>query len=323
MNYAAWLRLAAACSIVAAAAPAPAQSWPSRPIKLLVPYSPGGLPDTVARVLSLPLQTALGQSVVVENKPGAGGAVAATVIAQSPADGYTLLLTDGPMLAITPLMMQRPAYDAAKDFAAVALVGTAPLFLAANARLRANTLAELVAQAKAEPGVRNYGSSGIGSIHHLSAEAMKAGLGIELTHIPFRGSGNSVPAMVGGDVDLVFASPPSLMGFVKSGQAKLLAINSARRSPLAPEVPTLAETIPGFDFAFTVAVLAKTGTPPDLIDRISAEIGKIVRQPEIIERLHKAGVDPIGTGPQQLAKALRAESARITAAAKLANLQPE
>ncbi|MGR4868345.1 Bug family tripartite tricarboxylate transporter substrate binding protein [Variovorax sp. LARHSF232] len=323
MNFQSFLGTAAACLAIAASGPLHAQAYPSKPIRLVVPYSPGGLPDTVARVLSSRLQTALGQPVVVENKPGASGAVAAAAIAQSPADGYTLLVSDGPMLAITPLLMQKPAYNAQKDFVPVSLVGTAPLFLAANSRAKFNTLDELVAQSKAKPDSSNYGSSGIGSIHHLTAEAMKAGLGIQVTHIPFRGSGNSVPAMVGGDVDLVFASPPSLMGFVKSGQAKLLAINSAKRSPLAPDVPALAEKIPGFDFAFTVAVLAKTGTPREPIDKISAEIAKIVKQPDVVEQLQKAGVDPIGAGPDQLAKALRAESARITAAAKVANLKAE
>ena len=323
MNRSTFLKLAAASLAVAIAGTSQAQPYPSKPIKLVVPYSPGGLPDTVARVLSQRLQEALGQPVVVENKPGAGGAVAATTITQLPADGYTLLVTDGPMLAITPLMTQRPIYNAEKDFVPVSLVGTAPLFLAANPRVKADTLDQLVALAKARPGSLNYGSSGIGSIHHLTAEAMKAGLGIQVAHIPFRGSGNSVPALIGGDVDLVFASPPALMGFVKSGQAKLLAINSARRSPLAPDVPALAEKIPGFDFAFTVAVLAKTGTPREPIEKVSAAIAKIVKRPDVVEQLQKAGVDPVGDGPDQLAKALRAESSRITAAARQANLKPE
>jgi len=319
----AFLKLASACLAVAASGSLHAQAYPSKPIKLVVPYSPGGLPDTVARVLSRPLQAALGQPVVVENKPGAGGAVAAATISQAPPDGYTLLVTDGPMLAIAQITTQKPAYNLEKDFAPVSLVGTAPLFLAANPRMKANTLDELVAQAKANPAAFNYGSSGIGSIHHLTAEAMKAGLGIQLMHVPFRGSANSVPAMIGGEVDLVFASPPSLMGFVKAGKAKLLAINSAQRSALAPNVPTLAEKLPGFDFAFTIAVLAKTGTPRDAIDRISAEIAKIVTQPDVVEQLQKAGVDPIGKGPDQLAKAMRAESIQITTAAKHANLKPE
>jgi tripartite-type tricarboxylate transporter receptor subunit TctC len=320
-----FLALASAAVVASVYFPAKAQAqaFPSKPIKLIVPYSPGGLPDTVARVLSLRLADAFGQPVVVENKSGASGAVAAAAITQAPADGYTLLVTDGPMLAITPLMSQKMAYDPAKDFVPVSLVGTAPLFLAVHPSVKARTIEELVALAKAKPGTLNYGSSGVGSIHHLTAEAMKDGLGIFITHIPFRGSANSVPAMIGGQVEMVFASPPSLMGFVKAGQARLLAINSTKRSPLAPDVPALGEKLPGFDFAFNVAVLAKTGTPNDVIARVSSEIAKIVKRPDVIEQLQKAGVDPVGSTPEQLATALRKESVRVAAAAKRADLKAE
>lgn len=326
MKRSTFLRQMAAAALTAGMARpllAAAESYPSRPIRLVVPYSPGGLPDTVARLLALRLQGALGQPVVVENKPGASGAIAASAIAQAPADGYTLLVTDGPMLSITPLLTRKPSYDPAKDFVPVSLIGTAPLFLAVNAKVNARTLDELIALAKARPGSLNYGSSGTGSIHHLTAEAMKASLGIALTHIPFRGSANSVPAMIGGQVDMVFSSPPSLMGFVKAGQARLIAINAPHRSALAPEVPALAEKSPGFDFAFTVAVLAKAGTPGEAIDRIQAEIARIVRQPEVAEQLQTAGVDPAGGTPKELAQALRAESLRVAAAARQARLQPE
>jgi tripartite-type tricarboxylate transporter receptor subunit TctC len=277
----------------------------------------------VARALARHLQDALGQSVIVENKPGAGGAVAAATLIQSPADGYTLLLTDGPTLAIAPLITKKLSYDAAKDFTPVSLVGKAPLFLAVNADLKVKSLDELIALAKAKPGSLTYGSSGAGSIHHLTAEAMKVALGLDLTHIPFRGSANSVPAMIGGQVDMVFASPPSLMGFVKSGKTRLLAINSLLRSPLAPDVPALAEKIPGFDFAFNVAVLARSGTPADTVARLSTEIAKIVKQPDVIEQFRTAGVDPVGGSPEQLAQALRSETARVTAAAARADLKAE
>jgi len=303
--------------------PAAAQSFPSQPIKLVVPYAPGGLPDTVARLLAQRLQGPLGQPVVVENKAGGGGAVAAAALAQAPADGHTLLITDGPMLAIAPLLAKRVTYDATRDFVPVSLVGTAPLFMAVNASVRANTLDEFIALAKAKPGALTYGSAGIGSIHHLTTEAAKEALGIFVTHIPFRGSGASVPALIGGQVDMVFASPPSLMGFVKSGQAKLIAINSARRSDLAPNVPTLGEKIPGFDFAFTVVVLARKGTPREAIDRLSAEIAKVVKSPDMIEPLRAAGVDPVGGNPDQLAKAMRSEADRVTKASKRASLSAD
>jgi tripartite-type tricarboxylate transporter receptor subunit TctC len=314
--------LAAALAFVTLAVNAQT-GFPTGPVKLVVPYVPGGLPDTVARILSQRLQIALGQAVVVENKPGASGAVAAAAIAQAPADGHTLLVTDGQLLAITPLLSAKPTYDATKDFVPVSLVGTAPLFLAVNPKVKANNLDELIALAKSKPGALNYGSAGIGSPHHLTAEAMKEGLGIFITHIPFRGSGASMPAMVGGQVDMVFASPPSLMGFVKSGQARLIAINAGKRSALAPDVPALAEKIPGFDYAFTVVVLAKTGTPVSVVAKLSEALAAAVKQPEVVEALRTAGVDPIGGSPDDLARTMRAEGARVAAAAKRANLKAE
>lgn len=300
-----------------------AQDFPSKPVRLVVPYSPGGLPDTVARIVSQRLSEGLGQPVVVENKPGGSGAVAAGMLAQAPADGYTLILTDGPMLAITPLVVKKMTYDPVKDFAPVSLVGKAPLLLAVNASVKANTLDELILQAKASPGVMNYGSSGLGSIHHLTAEAMNHALGIKVTHVPFKGSANSIPALVGEQVDMAFASPPTLMGFVKSGKVKLIAINSSKRSPLAPTVPTLGEHIPGFDFAFNVAVLAKTGTPQAIVDRLSAEFAKVVKYPDVVQKLQGAGVDPIGGSAEQLAVALRSEAKRVQEAGKAADLKAE
>lgn len=318
-----WL-LGLACLAQFAIGPvAHAQSYPNRAIKLVVPYSAGGLPDTVARLISRALGDALGQPVYVDNRPGAGGAIAATAITQSPPDGYTLLVTDGPMLSITPLLTKKVGYDASSDFVPISLVGQAPLFLAVNANVKANTLEEFIALAKAKPGALNYGSAGNGSIHHLTTEAMNASLGITITHVPFKGSANSVPAMIGGQVDMVFASPPSLMGFVKTGQARILATNASARSPLAPQMPALAEKIPGFDFAFTVAVLARKGTPAEVITRINAEIDKIVKNPENIEQLRRAGVDPVGGSPAQLAQALASEKARVTDAAARAQLKAE
>ncbi|HEX2546566.1 MAG TPA: tripartite tricarboxylate transporter substrate-binding protein [Ramlibacter sp.] len=317
------LALAATACLVAAPLAQAQASYPSQSVKLIVPYAAGGLPDTVARIVGQRLGDSLGQTFVVDNKTGAGGAVAAAALAAAPADGYTFMVTDGPMLAIPPFVSAKPPFNAQKDFVPVSLIGVAPLYLAVNSKLPVNNLTELIALAKSKPGALNYGSAGLGSIHHLTAEAMKAGLGINLTHVPFRGSGQSVPAMIGGQVDMIFASPPALMGFVKNGQAKLIAINTARRSSQTPDVPALSETIPGFDFAFNVMVLAKPGTPQPVIDKINAELARIVRTPEVVELLQKAGVDPIGAPVQQTAAALRAEMQRIAGAAQHANLKPE
>lgn len=313
---------AVACLGVSAAGHAEG-AYPSQAVRLIVPYVPGGLPDTVSRIVAKRLTQDLGQPFIVENKPGAAGAVAAVALAQAPADGYTFMVTDGAMLAIPPFVTTKPAFNAQKDFVTVSVIGTAPLYLAVNSKLKANTLDELVAYARSKPGVLTYGSSGVGSIHHLTAEAMKAGLALDIRHVPFRGSGQSVPAMISGQVDMIFASPPSLMGFVKNGQAKLIAINSAKRSPQTPNVPALSEKIPGFDYAFNVVVLAKPGTPQAAIDRINADISKIVKSPEVVEQLQTAGVDPVGAGVQQSALALRSELQRIAGAAQHAGLKPD
>ena len=319
------LAAAAAAAVSLGAVPAghAEGAYPSQPVKLIVPYVPGGLPDTVSRIVAKRLTQDLGQSFVVENKAGGAGAIAAGALAQAPADGYTLMVTDGAMLAIPPFVTAKPSFNAQKDFVTVSIIGTAPLYLAVNPKINVNTLDELVTLAKAKPGVLTYGSSGLGSIHHLTAEAMKAGLGINLTHVPFRGSGQSVPAMIGGQVDMIFASPPSLMGFVKNGQARLIAINSAKRSPQTPNVPALSEKIPGFDFAFNVVLLAKPGTPQAVIDKLNAEIARVVKSPEVVEQLQTAGVDPLGSGVSQSAAALKAEMHRIAGAAQHAGLKPE
>lgn len=314
------LAMLACTGLVTSAA---AQPFPSKPVKLVVGYAPGGLPDTVARLLAHRLQPVLGQPVVVENRTGASGSVAVSAVLSSPADGHTLLVTDGPMLAIAPVVSRQLAFDPVKDLAPVSLVGTAPLFLAVHSQVKADTIDELIALAKSHPGRLNYGSAGIGSIHHLTAEAMKEGLGLFVTHIPFRGSGASVPALIGGQVDMVFASPPALMGFVNSKQAKLLAINAAKRSSLAPNVPTLGERIPGFDFAFNVVVLARSGTPAKIVTRLNAEIARIVKSPEAAEPLRVAGVDPVGGDVEETAAAMRKENERIVKAARHAGIKPE
>ena len=298
------------------------QGWPNRPIRMVVPYTPGGYTDMMARLVSERIAASLGQSIVIENKPGANAAIGTDTVAKAAPDGYTF----GTVIAahaVNATLKANLPYNTEKDFTYVSLMSVAPLILIATPSLPAKDMKEFIALAKAKPGGLNYGSDGNGSIHHVTMEAMNASLGISMTHIPFRGSAVSVPAMIGGQVDMVFASPPSLMGFVKSGQARLLATNSTTRSPLAPQMPTLAEKIPGFDFAFTVAVLAKTGTPSEVISKVNAEINRIVKVPDVIEQLRTAGVDPAGGTPEQLARALRAEKAQVTDAAARAQLKAE
>ena len=298
-------------------------AYPTKPIKFVVPYTVGGLPDTVARIFAQRLTDRLGQSVVVDNKPGANGVVAAQVLATSPKDGYTFLVTDGSMFSINPTIYKNLGYDYKRDFMPVALAARGPLYLAVNSKVPVNTLQEFVALVKSKPGALNYGSSGIGSTHHLTMEAMKTALGLDLTHVPFKGSGQSVPALIGGQVEVLFSALPSLSGFVKSGQVKLLAINAAQRSAQAPGVPAIAELIPGFDFAPIVGVLAATGTPASAIERISAELALIAKTPEVIALLSNAGIDAIGSGPADYNRAILGENERLAKAIAASGIKTE
>ena len=298
-------------------------AYPSRTIKFVVPYSAGGLPDTVARILAQRLGEKLGQSVVVDNKPGANGVVAAQALASSPADGYTFLVTDGSMFSINPAIYKNLSYDFKRDFMPVALAARAPLYLAVHPKTGVNSLQEFVAKAKAKPGTLNYGSSGIGSSHHLTMEAMKAALGIDVQHVPFKGSSQSVPALIGGQVDVAFSALPSLVGFVKDNRVKLLATNGGRRSPMEPDVPAIAEIVPGFDFAVIIGVLAATGTPQAAIDRIRSEIDKINKSPEMVQILANAGIEAGGGKPADYAKAITDENERLAKAIKIAGIKQE
>lgn len=315
------LMLAAALSLPALAFAQAA--YPSKPIKFIVPYAAGGLPDTVARIFAQRLTDRLGQSVVVDNKPGANGVVAAQTLASSPADGYTFLVTDGSMFSINPAIYKNLSYEYKRDFLPVSLAARAPLYLAVHPKTGVNTLQEFVALAKSKPGSLNYGSSGIGSSHHLTMEAMKAALGLDIQHVPFRGSALSVPALIGGQVDVAFSALPSLAGFVKDNRVKLLGTNAAQRSAVAPNVPAIAEIVPGFDFAVIVGVLAATGTPPAAIERISAEIEKIAKTPETIQTLANAGIDAVGSSPADYGRAVLAENERLAAAIKTAGIKGE
>jgi tripartite-type tricarboxylate transporter receptor subunit TctC len=298
-------------------------SYPNKPIKFVVPYAAGGLPDTVARIFAQRLGDRLGQSVVVDNRPGANGVVAANALASAPKDGYTFLVTDGSMFSINPAIYKSLSYDYKRDFVPVSLAARAPLYLAVHPKVPVNSLQEFIALAKAKPGTLNYGSSGIGSTHHLTMEALKATLGLQLTHVPFKGTGQSVPALIGGQVDVLFSALPSLSGFVKSGQVKLIATNSALRSIQEPKVPTIAEIIPGFDFAPIVGVLAATGTPASAIERISLEMAQIAKMPEVIMTLNNAGIDPIGSSPADYNKAILGENERLAKAIAASGIKSE
>lgn len=302
---------------------AQAQDYPNRPVSFIVPYSPGGLPDTVARIVAQKLTERMKQGVVVENKPGGNGVIAHQTLMSRPTDGYSFIVSDGSMLSITPQINKAAKYAVGQDLQAVSLIARSPLFLVAHPKTGIKTLKDFVAQVKKNPGAYTYGSSGIGSTHHLTMEAMKSELGLFLTHVPFRGSSQSVPALVGGQVDFLFAALPSMLGFMKNGQVTILASNDAKRSALVPDVPSIAEVIPQFDFSVTVGVLARSGTPPELMKRVSEEIAQVVKMPDVMEKLLAAGIEPVGGGADTYRKAIELENSAMSKAGKHARLSAE
>ena len=314
------LALAASAALAQAQAPA----FPLKTVTLVVPYAPGGLPDTVARVVGQKLGDKWGHAVVVENKPGGNGVVSAQYLATKPADGYTLLVTDGSMFSINPFIYKSLPYDPQKDFTFISLAARAPLFLAVHPSLPAANFTEFVQLVKAKPAQYTYGSSGIGSIHHLTFESIKATLGIELLHVPFKGTGQSVPAVVSDQVTAVWSAIPSIAGFVKEGKLKLIAVNSEKRSALAPEIATVAETtIPGFDFAPTIGFSAPAGMPAALAAKISADVAEVLRDPALKDRLQILGIDAVGGSPQDYAAQVAADRARYEKAVKLAGARAD
>jgi tripartite-type tricarboxylate transporter receptor subunit TctC len=269
------------------------------------------------------LQERIGQSVVVENRPGGNGSVAAAAIAAAPADGYTLLVTDSAMLSVNPLFFKQLSYNSQKDFVPVALLARAPLFLALHPDVPVATLGEFIDYVKARPGQVNYGSSGVGSTHHLTMEAVKAALHLNMTHVPYRGTGQSVPALLGGHVQALFSAYPSLKGAVESDRVKLIATNGAQRSPLAPDVPSLAEVIPGFDLITLIGIYARIGTPPAVVQRIAAETVAIVREPEVVPQFAALGMEPAGEGPELFGRAVADEIVRVTKVVESAGITAE
>jgi tripartite-type tricarboxylate transporter receptor subunit TctC len=313
--------LMVACATLLAPPAALSQApYPSQTIKLMVPNPAGGLPDTVARIVGQHLQERFNQSVVIENRPGANGRVAVAALLGAPADGYTLLVTDGSILTINPQLYTNLAYSES-DILPVVMLARAPLFLALHPKVPAANLNEFIAYAKAHPGQLTYGSSGVGSTHHLSMEAMNAALGLTMTHVPFKGTGESVPALLGGHIDLLFSAYPSLSGAAESGQIKLLASNGAKRSAQAANLPSIAEAIPGFDFAPVIGIFGRSDTAPDAVSKLVSDSLAILMQPEAVRQLAVVGVEPAGAGPEAFASTLQAETKRVAAAVQAAGLK--
>jgi tripartite-type tricarboxylate transporter receptor subunit TctC len=301
--------------------PARAQAlYPSQTIRFVVPYAAGGFPDTVARVVGKRLQERTGQTIVIENRPGANGGIAASTLATSPADGYTLMVTDGAILSSVPQISSKLAYEP-KELAPVTFLAQAPLFLAIHPKVPAATFQEFIDYVKAHPGQINYGSSGVGSVHHISMEGLKSAFQLNMTHIPYKGTGESVPALLGGHVEVLFSAYPSLSGAAGTNRIRLLASNGAKRSAQAPDLPAIAEYIPGFNFASIVGFYARTGTPSAVMQKIAAESDAILKEPEVAKAFSVVGVEPTGGGPDVFRAVIDAEIERVAKVVKAANIR--
>ena len=285
-----------ACTAFAAAAFA--QGYPAKPVKVVVPYPPGGPTDIVARVVSQKLTEQTGQQFLVENRPGAGGNIGAEAVAKSPADGYTLLVATTAH-AINPSLFKSLSYQLLKDLVPVSQLTSGPLVIVVNPALPAKSVAELIALAKAKPGTLNFASSGNGQSTHLSAELFNSMAGVKMNHVPYKGSAPALTDVMGGQAALMFDTMLSAMPHVKSGKLKALAVTSAKRSPAAPDLPTVAESgLPGYEAIAWNNLLAPAGTPKDVIAKLSAELKKVLDQPDVKERFGAQGFAAAWTTPE-------------------------
>lgn len=286
--------------------------WPTKPVRLIVPYTAGGSNDVVARLFGERLASYWGQPVIVENKPGVGGNIGAALVASSPADGYTLLITPNNLPTMNPYMYssEKLGYNVDKDFEPISLLSRGPILLAVNAKLPVNSVQELVAYGKANAGKLSYASAGVGTPHHLTAELFKAVAGLDSLHVPYRGAAPAVTDLVGGQVQMMFGIPNSLMPFVKTGQLKALAVSNKEPVASLPGIPAVAGTYPGFSSELWIGLLAPAGVPRDVTSKIRQGIARAATEPEVRVKLEAQGLQPATSSSEEFQKLIRSDSAR-------------
>jgi tripartite-type tricarboxylate transporter receptor subunit TctC len=299
-----------------------AQSYPNRPIRVLVPFAAGGAVDTLARIIGQKLSESIGQPVIIENRPGAGGNHASDVLAKSPPDGYTVLQTVNG-LAISPSLYKVLPFNAEKDFVAVTQLVRSQLILVANPKLEANNVAELIKLAKAKPGALNYGSTGVGNPLHLTMEMLKSAAGLDIQAVTYRGDAPANAALIAGEIQLGVMPMATTLPLVQGGQLKALAIGGATRSPAMPNVPTVGETIPGFESTSWQGYFVPAGTPREIVVKLQQETAKVLKLPDVMERLRAGGNESVGSTPEEYDRVFRADIvkfAKIIADAKIPKL---
>ena len=304
------------------AAAAQAQTYPNKPIRLVVGFPPGGGMDLSARVYAAVLQEPLGTAIVVENRPGATGIVAGEVVAKSAPDGYTLLVGASGQMTINPVIIPRHPYDTVRDFAAITTLAQFPMVIAVNPSFPAKSIAELIALAKAKPGELAYSHGG--ATHQVAAEMFNQAVGIAMRNIPYKGGAPAVAAAVAGDVPIVVVDSAAASAQIRAGRLRVLAVTSAERTPLVPDAPTVAESgVPGYDIAVWAGLFAPAGTPRDIVSRLYREASRAMAAPDTKEKLRSIGMDPGGLAPEQLSAMIKADIARYAAIVKAANIRAD
>ncbi|WP_296784928.1 tripartite tricarboxylate transporter substrate binding protein [Variovorax sp.] len=298
------------------------QDYPNKPIRLIVPFTPGGVTDTGARVVADKLGARLGQSVVVDNRPGASGNIGTQMVATAAPDGYTLLLGFDGTLVINPHVYAKVPFDTLKDFVPVSKIGDAVLIIVVHPSVPAKTLSELVAYSKTNPGGVSYGSAGTGSTPHLAGELLKARTGANFVHVPYKGGGQSMTDLVGGSLPMLYTAVAGAYPFVQKGQIRPIAVSSAQRLASLPEVPTVAESgVPGFESSSWIGILAPAKTPQPIVDRLQRELHAVVQSPEVRERLASLGISALGNTPAEFGQQIRADLAKYDQIVKAAKVR--
>ena len=309
-------------ALLCAPLPAAAQSFPDRPIKLIVPFGAGSAVDTIARAIAAQVAEQTGQAVLVDNRTGANGIIAAEAAAKSPADGYTLFMPNDGIMAANPALHAKLPYDPIKDFAPVTLTSTVPLVLVGNPAFAAKTVPELIALAKAKPGSINYSSTGSGSAQHLAMEFFIEAAGVKMTHVPYKAMGPALTDVIAGTVPLMFSGMSNVIAFVKDGKLRVYGVSTPKRSTAMPDAPTIAEAgLPGYGYAAWNGIVAPAATPPEVVRKLHTEFAKAIANPALRAKLASLGFDLVGAGPEEFGNLIKTDVARLGKLVRAAGIQ--
>lgn len=309
--------------VLSDAGAATANEFPSQLIRVTVPFAAGGINDVIARIVTQRLSENLKATIIIENRGGAGGTLGSAAVAQSAPDGYSLLFSSSSTMAVSPSIYKNLSYDPVKDFSPITQIATVASVLVVNPKLPVNSLEELIAYAKANPGKLTFGSGGVGAAQHLGAELLKKMAGLDMIHVPYRGGGPAVSDLIAGHLSFIIELMPVALPHIQQGSLRALAVSTPQRSAVLPNLPTIAETLPGYDLTIWLGLFAPRGTPPEIVKRLNKEMVDILRVPAMRERLAGQGAEPVGDTPEEFAAYVKTEIARWAAVVREAGIKPD